>query len=133
MNMQKISSVAELKYAIQKLEVEQAEKEKLLRDQLFMTYESLRPVNVLRRIFRDIFSSRGLGEDLTGTSFGMATGFLIKILFIGSSGSIFKKLMGSVLQYGLSNFVSRNSETIKSVGHAIISYLFPGKYKSKEA
>jgi hypothetical protein len=131
--MQKISSVAELKYAIQQLEVEQSEKERVLRAQVYITYESFRPVNVIRRMFRDIFSSKGLGEDLTGTTFGMATGYLIKKLFIGSSGNIFKKLLGSVLQYGLSNFVSRNSEVIKSVGHMIISNLFPGKYNSKKA
>jgi hypothetical protein len=131
--MQKISSVAELKYAIQQLEAEQAIKEGLFKEQVYITYESFRPVNVIRRFFRDIFSSKGLGEDLTGTTFGMATGFLIKKLFIGSSGNVFKKLIGSVLQYGLSNFVSRNSEMIKSVGHMIISNLFPKKSKSKEA
>jgi hypothetical protein len=131
--MQKISSVAELKLAIQQLEVEQEVKELQLKEQLYITYESVRPVNVIRRVFKDIFSSKGLGEDLTGTTFGMASGFLIKKLFIGSSGNIFKKLIGSVLQYGLSNFVSRNSEVIRSVGHMIISNLFPKKNKSKEA
>jgi hypothetical protein len=131
--MQKISSVAELKVAIQQLEVEQVEKERLLKEQVYITYESLKPVNVIRRMLRDIFSSKGLGEDLTGTTVGMATGFLIRKLFIGSSGNVFRKLTGSVLQYGLSNFISRNSEMIKSVGHMIISYLFPGKPKSREA
>jgi len=131
--MEKISSVAELKYAIQQLEAEQSVKERVLKEQVYITYESFRPVNVIRRIFKDIFSSKGLGEDLTDTTFGMATGYLIKKLFIGSSGNIFKKLLGSVLQYGLSNFVSKNSEVIKSVGHMIISNLFPRKHNSKEA
>ena len=53
--MQKITSLDGLKNAIQQLEIEQGEKGRLLKDQLFITYNSLRPVNIIRKTLKDIF------------------------------------------------------------------------------
>ena len=46
--MQNITSAAELKDAIQLLEAEQSIKGQLLRELLFLTYEGLKPVNLLK-------------------------------------------------------------------------------------
>ena len=55
--MQNITSTAGLKDAIQLLEVEQGIKEQLLKDQLYLTYESLKPVNLIRNTLKEISSS----------------------------------------------------------------------------
>jgi hypothetical protein len=55
--MQNITSSADLKDAIKLLEVEQEMKEQLLRDQLYLTYESLKPLNLLKNTLKEISSS----------------------------------------------------------------------------
>jgi len=125
--MQKISSVAELKYAIQLLETEQDTKGQLLKDQFSLTCNSLKPVNLLTNTFNKVFSTSNFLENLSGTSLGVAGGLLVRKLIVGSSNNIFRKLIGSFLQFGFADFISHNSEVIKAVGHNIIQLLFRRK------
>ena len=76
--MQKIESVAELKNAIQVLEVEQSDKGQLLKEQFFITYKSLRPGNLLRSTMKDIASSPYLFDNILGAAMGLVSGFIIK-------------------------------------------------------
>jgi hypothetical protein len=125
--MQNITTVAGLKNAIQVLEVEQASKGQLLKEQLSVIYESLMPINILRNTLKKFSGKSDLIENLSGSAMGAASGLLIKKMFIGKSGNAFKRLLGSILQMGISNIVNQNSELIKSVGHGIIQYLFDKK------
>ena len=54
--MQKITSVKELQAAIISLEKRQSEEGLLLKEQFSITYESLKPFNVLRKAIIDIFT-----------------------------------------------------------------------------
>jgi hypothetical protein len=130
--MQKISSVAELKYAIQLLETERVTKGQLLKDQFSMTCKSLKPVNLLTNTFNKVFSTSNFVENLSGTSLGVAGGLLVRKLIIGSSNNIIRKLIGSFIQFGFAEFISHNSEVIKSVGHSIIQHLFRRKEARSE-
>ena len=125
--MQNINSAAELKDAIQLLEAEQSIKGQLLREQLFLTYESLKPVNLLRNALKEISSTPYLIDNISGTAMGLLGGFLSKKIFVGASGNLIRKLFGSVLQIGVTNLVAQNSETIKSVGQALIQHFFQKK------
>jgi hypothetical protein len=125
--MQNITSVDELKNAIQLLEVEQGIKGERLKEQFYITYESLRPVNLLRNALKDIFSSPHLAENISGTAMGAASGFLIKKLFIGKSGNPFRNLLGSLVQLGISNIVTQNADFIKSAGQSVFQRLFRKK------
>jgi hypothetical protein len=51
--MEKISSIAGLKNAIQVLEVQQRIKGHELKEQISLTYESLKPVNLIRNTLKD--------------------------------------------------------------------------------
>jgi hypothetical protein len=125
--MQNITSAVELKDAIQLLEAEQSIKGQLLREQLFLTYESLKPVNLLKNTLKEISSTPYLIDNISGTAMGLLGGFLSKKIFVGSSGNLIRKLIGSVLQIGVTNLVAQNSETIKSVGQALIQHFFQKK------
>jgi hypothetical protein len=118
--MQKIASVAELKNAIQVLEVEQFDKGQLLKEQLFITYKSLRPGNLLRSTMKDIASSPYLFDNILGAAMGLVSGFISRKLFIGASGNKLKKLIGHVLQFGVINFVAMHPGAIKTIGWSII-------------
>jgi hypothetical protein len=118
--MQKIESVAELKNAIQVLEVEQSDKGQLLKEQLFITYKSLRPGNFLMTTVKDIASSPYLIDNILGAAMGLVSGFLTRKIFIGASGNKLKKLIGHVLQFGAVNFVAMHPGAIKTIGWSII-------------
>ena len=125
--MQNITSTDGLKDAIQLLEVEQGFKGQLLKDELLLAYESLRPVNILRNTLKEISSSPYLIDNISGTAMGLLSGFLSKKIFVGTSGNLIRKLIGSFLQLGVTNVVAHNSDIIKSVGQALIQYFFRKK------
>jgi hypothetical protein len=112
--MQTISSVQELRNAIQLLEAEQNIKGELLKKQVMLTYESLRPVNLIKNTLKDLFSSSFEGENISGIAAGITGGYLLKKLFVGRSGNPFKKLLGSIIQFGLTNLIAQNSQLIKT-------------------
>jgi hypothetical protein len=121
--MHNVTSLDELKNAIQLLEAEQAIKRQLLKEQLIITYDSLKPINILRRTLKEITSSQDLRDNILGTASGIASGYLSKKIFIGTSGNIFRKLIGSILQLGVSSVVSNHPDFIKTLGHTILQYL----------
>jgi len=125
--MQEINSVMELKYAIRILEAKQAEKAALLKEQFFITYESLKPVNLIKNSLKEIFTSPNLIDNFLGTSVGLASGFLSKKLVVGASSNIFRKLLGSLLDYGVTNVVSQHPEGIISLGQLIFHRIFDKK------
>ena len=83
--MQEITSVTGLKNAIQLLESEQEINRKLLKEQFFITYESLKPISLLKSAINDISSSPYLVDNLSGTAIGLASGYLTKKLVVDTS------------------------------------------------
>jgi hypothetical protein len=125
--MQNITTIAELKDAIQILEVEQTVKWQLLKEQFHVTYESLKPVNLLKSTFTDIATSPFLIENILGNVVGLATGYLSKKIFVSFSGNIFRKLFGSVLQVSVKNIVAQHPDAIKAFGQFIIQHFLHKK------
>ena len=116
--MQEITSTAALQDAIQLLESEQAVKRQLLKEQFYITFESLKPLSLLKSAVKDLSSSPYLLDNISGTAIGVASGYLSKKIFIGTSGNLIRKLLGSILQFGVTNIVAQHSDTIKSIGQA---------------
>jgi hypothetical protein len=125
--MQTITSKIELKNAIRLLEEEQTFKGYLLKEQFFLTYESLKPVNLFKSTMSEVTSSPYLIENIINTTIGLATGYVSKKIVVGASGNIFRQLMGSILQYGVTNLVSKHPEGIKTIGQFIFQNIFSKK------
>jgi hypothetical protein len=123
--MQNIQSSAELKREIIILEEEQFNSEQVLRRQLFVTYTSLKPINILKNTIKDI-SSPSLMDDISGTGIGMIGGFLSRKIFVGTSGNVIRKLIGGVLQLGVTAVVAQNSGIIQTAGISLIQRLIRG-------
>jgi hypothetical protein len=58
------------------------------------------------------------------TGVGLATGFLTKKIFIGSSVNLLRKLLGSVLQLGVTTIATQNSDFITSFGRFVFQKIF---------
>jgi len=122
--MEKITSSIELKNAIQLLEVEQAINEGLLKEQFYFTLDSFRPINLIKKTLADVSSSPNLVNNLLGTAIGLATGYVSRKIFVGTSGNLFRKLIGAILQLEVTNVVTKNPETLKSLGQLIFQRIF---------
>ena len=122
--MQNITSVAELKNAIQLLEVEQNLKGKILKEQFYLVYENFKPINLLTGTLKDIVKSPYIIDNILGTVMGLATGYLSKKIFIGASGNKIKKIIGSILQFGITNVVAQNSDSVKLFGRSLLQHFF---------
>jgi hypothetical protein len=125
--MQNITTTVSLKSAIQLLEAEQALKGQQLKEQFYIAYESLKPVNLVKHALQDISSSPYLIDNILSTAVGIASGFLTNKIFIGRSGNIVRSLLGSILQFGVTNAVAQHPETIKSLGQVIMQYFIRRK------
>lgn len=121
--MQNISTYSDLKNAIQLLEVEQDVKAQLFKDQLLITFESIKPINIIRKSLHDISSSPDLIDNIFGVATGVASGLLSRKIFIGGSGNIIRKFLGTMLQFGVTNVVAKNPKTIKTVGQTIMNLI----------
>jgi hypothetical protein len=130
--MQTITSISELKNAIQLLESEQDIKVQVLKKQFYLVYESFKPVNLITGTLNDIAKSPFLIDNIAGTAIGLVSGFLTKKIFIGASGSMIRKLLGSILQFGVTNVVAQNSDFIKSLGQFIFQKVFRKKEKTTD-
>jgi len=125
--MQKITSTAGLKRAIQLLEAEKAANGKLLKEQFISTYESFKPASLLRSTLQDISSSPNLIENVIGTALGLGAGYLSRSILPGVTAMRFGKLLSPILQVGVTNFVAKQSGSIRSAGELMLLRIFRKK------
>jgi hypothetical protein len=125
--MEKITSVAELRQTILKVEAEQALKGQILKEQVNLTIEVLRPASLLKRVIETLGSNPSLANEFLGTSVGLASGFLSRKLVVGKSRNLFRNILGTLIQYGVTSFIARNSEVVKAIGQHIIHSMFVSK------
>jgi len=118
--MEKITSITELRKAILQLEMKQSEDKLLLKEELMIVYERMKPANVFKNSIKDLISSSDLINNLFNTSMGLAAGYLTKKAAIGSSRNPLKQIMGAFLQLGVSNVVTKNAGGIKSVAVGLL-------------
>jgi hypothetical protein len=114
--MQNINSETDLRVAILQLESKQAEEGKLLKEQALLAYDSVKPINILKNAFMEATTSSDLKDNIINRSVGMTAGYLSKIAFQGLTKSPVKKLIGTVLMFGIKNVVAKNPDTVKLLG-----------------
>lgn len=97
--------------AIAKLLVERQLKLNALKRQLNLTYESVKPVNILKESLADFNNTPEVKTNVLQSILSIAGGYLSKKVVMGKSNSIFKKALGYVVQYGLTKFISNKVST----------------------
>ena len=118
--METITNLSELRKAISQLEIKQKEEGQILKEQCKITYESLKPVNLIKNTLKNLVTP-DLKEDLLSSTLSLAAGYISKKSIIGSSNNPLKQLLGTVLQMGVTSLVSKNTDSIKSMVTNIIS------------
>ena len=118
--MQKITSAKELKDAIRFLEEKQADQGRVLKEQFFIVIESIKPVNIIKNTFKEVATSPKLISEILSTTIGLAAGYISNKTIVGSSGNLFRKLVGTVLQFGVTTLIIKNPEAVKSLGQTLL-------------
>lgn len=118
--MQKISSPTELKEIVRILELEQELKGEQLKQQLHLTYESLKPVNLLKSNLSEISASPVLVNNIVTASINLITGYLCKKIVVGDSDNVNRKILANIIRVIVAKNLAQNPETVKSIGRFIM-------------
>ncbi|MFY9152685.1 MAG: hypothetical protein WAO52_11755 [Prolixibacteraceae bacterium] len=122
--MAKQTAVENLKESIRLLEIQQAKEREIVKEQLQLTYESLKLVNILKSSVKEIVGSTELKSSLLETIASVVTGYLTKKMMFSSKSNLFMKILGLTLQFGVTGFVSQNAESIKKIFSNLVDRLF---------
>lgn len=118
-----------LKERISVMETQQAKEFVVLREQIHLTYDTVKPLNFLKTTFREFTSSPDLKDNIVDNVIGLTTGYLSKKVLIGAAHNPITKVAGTLLQFAVAKVVSRHSVTIKAVGEVMLRRIFRNKAK----
>lgn len=122
--MKKITSVTELRNEISLLEKKKKDDAVLLKKEVHLVFENLKPVNLIKSTFNELTASPEIKGNILNATLGYVTGYLSKKIIVGTTRNPFKKLFGAILQIGVTKIVTKNSESIKSTGLNFIKKVF---------
>jgi hypothetical protein len=118
-----INNAIQLKQAIALLQAQQEEKKFVLVEEFHKTYESLKPLNLIKSTFNKILETPDITNQVVDTSIGLGVGVLSKKLLVGKSTNIFKRFFGTIIELMVANAVAKNSDGIKRQGIQLIKKL----------
>lgn len=93
----------------------------LLKEQFNLAYESVKPINLIKTLFHNITTSPEIKNNLVSTAVGLGTGFLSKKLLMGNSHHPFKRGLGTLIHFAVTNLVSKNTQQIQSFGKILLN------------
>ena len=125
--MEKITSVTELREAILWLEIKQATEKQLLKEEFKTTFESLHPVNLIKKTLNDLTADPNFKGKLFNAALSIGAGYFSKKIMIGTTHNPLKRFLGAVLQVRVTKAVSENGENIKETIIHLLSKLFNNK------
>jgi hypothetical protein len=108
---------------IQQLEIERSLNLIVLKEQLKLTGEVLKPINLLKGAFKSHESKTVILD----SAIGFTTGLAAKKVVSGNSDNSLVKLLGSIVQVGVTSLVSKHPGIIKSIGSSIYKKIFSKK------
>lgn len=94
-----------------------------LKQQMRLTGESLKPVNLIKGAVRDIAGSPQMKSILIKAAVGLAIGFIAKKIITSQRRNNKKQILGNALQYGISLLASRRNNLLKAAGIFVANQL----------
>lgn len=108
--MKNKNEIEALKEAISELKSKQAQELALLKMQFKLTYESLKPQNLLKIALHE--ASVSPQNLLLNNAVGLAAGYVSKKIFMGKSHNPIRNILGTLLQLTVANVVAKHSGTV---------------------
>lgn len=120
--MKKKYTIHGLQESILLLETKQHNEKDLLKEQFRLSFDSLKPINLIKDAFEDLTNLSGLKGNALDASLSIATGYLSKKIVVGSSGNVFKNIFGSIVQVAVTSMALKNADEIKSMASRLKTY-----------
>ncbi len=132
--MEKKYTKESLQEEIKALEIKQEAEGRLLKSELLNVYENLKPLNILKNIVNEFYSTDKYKQDFVEIVAGMTTGFITKKMVVGKSKNPLLKLVGLAIQFGITTLVSKKYNALKDSAIQFISrFLEEKKDKTEKA
>ncbi len=112
-----------LKERITFLEDRQSREMITLKEQAHVTYESFKPINLLKNTLEEFTYQPDLKDKILKGMAGVTTGYLSKKIFVGTSHNPAKKLAGTLFQVAVTALVAGNSDKLKAIGEVFLKHL----------
>lgn len=128
--MKKIKNVGDLLKTIQTTEIEREENLLDLKEHFRMSYQKINLENIISESIKKIVSKPLVTDNIINTGLSFIGGYLSKKIIVGNSTNIFKNILGSIVQYGLTSFVYQKPEIINTI-RQVIENLFTTKEEKK--
>ncbi|MBF4516348.1 hypothetical protein IRZ71_08340 [Flavobacterium sp. ANB] len=78
-----------------------------IKDEITEIKENLKPLNLIRNTVEEINETVGFKSDLAQSAISIGIGYLAKKLVVGNTDSVFKNILGSILQLAVTTLVSK--------------------------
>lgn len=129
--MAKQSSTEALKEQIRLLEIRRTNEGELLKEQFKVTYESLKPINLLKSSAKEFATSTELRETVIESSVILITGFISKKIVDTTKGGHLMKLLIALFQLGATNLVTKYSDQIQDLLMGMVDRLLKTSKEEK--
>ena len=124
--MKQPTSKEKLRDSIRQLEIQQALEGEELKAQFKATYESLKLVNLVKSSIKDITESVEIKNSLFESVVSVLSGYVSRKLMVSKKSNPFIKIIGLVVQTGVTKLVANNAEIIREyISHVIDKFLHP--------
>lgn len=131
--MKSKSETDSLNEKIALLEAKQSMELKELKNQFHVTYESLKPFNLIKSAFNEVTTSPDIKNNLLNNAIGMTTGYLSKKVLVGSTHNPLKNVFGTLLQFAIGNVVAKHSGGLVATGGSmLLKFLKDRKAKKRQ-
>ncbi|HNW71216.1 MAG TPA: hypothetical protein PKI01_12480 [Bacteroidales bacterium] len=121
--MKEINSSIELRAAILQLEIRQAEQEQMLRVKYEHAIKSLNPITILKKSFKNSFSSNVKEEGAVNSFANIIGEFASTQLLKGTTNNTVKGYLGPIIKCIIVTIINQNSEFFQAFGESIINVL----------
>ena len=70
----------------------------------------MQPKNILKNTIAELQESTTLRQNVLKVALGLGAGYFSRRLLVNKSAGIVKKALGTVLQYGITNFIAKKDD-----------------------
>lgn len=110
--MKNKTEIEPIKAKIELLKAKQAAEFIAFKEQLQVTYMSLKPLNLIKSTLAEVTSSPDIRNHLIQGAVGIAGGYLSKKILIGASNNWFKQIAGTLVQFFITKKIVQKEEEI---------------------
>lgn len=130
--MKKPNAADSLKEKIRLLETRQAEEGREFKEHFKLTYESLKPANIIKSTLRDLAYSAEVKNNLFDTVVSLISTYMAKKILTNSKSGFFTRMLRVFTHFGITNLITNNSAEIRLYLANLIEKFFTPKEKVVE-